>query len=560
MLSRTLTAGLAAAAVAMATAGTASAGSYHVYSCRTPAGEAAPADGWSGVKTGTSVYVENTCQQAGGSLVAALGPQAGRRTNTAQATWAFTAPPATKIAGATLWRAGDAAGGAAVNATYEFWLAAPTETGIFDECLYALGCSSLGNPAVPTSSANRVEVPTPDLGSQLYAIASCGGLSEYKCKEGFTDANGYAAVVYVYAADITLEQAAGPTAQNVGGELANAGVVSGTSDITFQASDPGAGVYEATFAVDGQVVERTRLDENGGRCRNAGQTSDGSPAFLYVQPCLASLSADVGLDTTRFANGPHHVVVSVLDAAGNQASVIDRNVTIANPVVAGAGASAAGLGLPNGTNASAKASLTVAWKGAKGTRLTSGFGHAQTVAGRLTAPGGAPIAGAVVAIVSTAGYQGARAVVLAPAHTGADGRFTVRAAPGDSRTLRFSYSARTGEAAVVSHSLVLTVRAAITLTIAPRTASVGRQIHFKGRLLGGPVPAGGKLLVLEARSPGGPWIEFHVARSARDGRYAAGYTFRLPGPHTYQFRVVCEHEADYPYAAGASRVIGVLEL
>ena len=49
------------------------------------------------------------------------------------------------------------------------------------------------------------------------------------------------------------------------------------------------------------------LDENGGRCRDVGQTSDGLPAFLYVQPCLASVSADVGFDTTRLANGTHHL-------------------------------------------------------------------------------------------------------------------------------------------------------------------------------------------------------------------------------------------------------------
>src|SRR5476649_19128 len=53
---------------------TAQAGQYHVYSCRTPAGEAAPADGWSGsVAPGGAYddYTLNTCSQ-GGALVAAL--------------------------------------------------------------------------------------------------------------------------------------------------------------------------------------------------------------------------------------------------------------------------------------------------------------------------------------------------------------------------------------------------------------------------------------------------------------------------------------------------------
>jgi len=100
----------------------------------------------------------------------------------------------------------------------------------------------------------------------------------------------------------------------------------------------------------------------------------------------------------------------------------------------------------------------------------------------------------------------------------------------------------------------------VSLEVAPLTTSVGRSIHFSGRLRGGPVPAGGKLLVLEARSPGGPWLEFDVIRSNGRGTFHAGYRFKFPGPALYQFRVVCEAEADYPFARGASNVVGVFEL
>ena len=105
------------------------------------------------------------------------------------------------------------------------------------------------------------------------------------------------------ASDITLEQNAGPSATNVGGELASAPVLRGTSSVTFTASDPGAGVYEAAVSVDGRLVQVTPLDDNGGRCRDAGQAADGKPAFLYLQPCLTSLSAAVALDTTGLSNG-----------------------------------------------------------------------------------------------------------------------------------------------------------------------------------------------------------------------------------------------------------------
>jgi len=553
-------------------ASSAQAGNYHVYACRTPAGEAAPADGWSGSKTGTYTYAQNTCQ-VGGALVAALGDQASRTANTDVATWAFGAPIGEHLSAATLWRVGDADGGAAVNATYQFWLAGSKETEVFEECVYALGCASKGDATHPLSSANRVAVPSANLGSHLYAKASCGGISEYNCAEGKGDTNGYAAVVYLYAADLVLEQAAGPSASNVGGELASGASVNGTSDVTFSASDPGSGVYEAVFSVDGQVVQTTLVNENGGRCRNVSETTDGLPAFLYLQPCLASVSADVGFDTTKLSNGSHHLVVSVIDAAGNSSPVLDRNVMVANPTPPGSqgGTSASSSGVltstgaipgpPNGVNASEQATLAVGWKATGNARLTSPYGRAQTIAGRLTGPGGVPIAGAAIDLLATAAYTGAPTVTMPSPRTSSDGSFTVRLRGGvSSRSLRFSYRAHIGDALpVATRTLTLNVPAAIALSISPRTASVGRSIRFRGRLLGGAIPRGGKQLVLEARSPGGSWIEFNVIRARAAGRYSASYRFKFAGPARYQFRVLSEAEADYPFAAGASNVVRVYE-
>ncbi|HEX5225879.1 MAG TPA: hypothetical protein VFW29_12195, partial [Solirubrobacteraceae bacterium] len=122
-----------------ALAGTASAGEFHVYGCRTPGGAVAPADGWNGTKVGTFVHAENTCADPDGGLVAALGDQAARTANTDSATWAFSPPTSSRIVNAVLWRAGDADGGAAVNAFYEFWLAGPldanTPEDAFDQCV-----------------------------------------------------------------------------------------------------------------------------------------------------------------------------------------------------------------------------------------------------------------------------------------------------------------------------------------------------------------------------------------------------------------------------------------
>ncbi len=368
---------------------------------------------------------------------------------------------------------------------------------------------------------------------------------------------------------------------NVGGELASASAVAGTTDLTFTATDPGAGVYEAELTVDGTPVQTSVLGEAGGHCRDVGQTTDGLPAFLYLQPCPSSVSADVGLETMALANGAHHLVVSVLDAAGNSAPVLDRTVTVANPAAAGGGpgggatgggagssvTSAAGqgatpaAGTPNGAGASPQATLTVRWRRSARNVLTTTFTRRETIVGRLTGPGGAPIAGALVELNATPAFGGAASVWMRGARTRADGTFSVTLPDRlSSRAVHVAYRAHAGDARpAAERTLRLAVAAPVTLSIAPRTSHRGGTIHFRGRLLAGPIPRGGKSLILEARSGRGAWIQFHVVRSDRHGRYRASYRFKFAGPARYRFRVLCEGEADYPFATGASRTISVAE-
>lgn len=545
--------GVVAASFAVALpAAAARAGEYHVYSCRMPDGEAAPVDGWSGSKTGTYSYAEDRCATPGGGLVAALGDEPTREANTDNAAWIFAPPAGASVSRALLWRAGDTAGGSAINASYEFWLAGPTASQVFDECSNLFSCGSQGDVVHPLAAENRVDVPPANLGSSLYATVSCGGVSEYKCPAAKGDANGYAAALYVYAADITLEQTEGPHASGVGGELASAPTLRGSSDVSFDATDPGAGVWQAVFSVDGRVVQRTAVNDNGGRCRDVGQTTDGLPAFLYVQPCAQSVGVDVPFDSTKASNGAHRLTVSVIDAAGNASPVLDRTVTIDNPPPPGA---------PNGTNASAQAKLSVRWMGTARTSARGGFAHARRLSGRLTTAGGEPISGATIDVRATPSYAGARPMTMASPRTDGQGGFSVRLPAGtSSRALRFAYRAHLDDTQPAATSaLRLVTRAGVALSVSPHTASAGSSISFHGRLRGGPIPPGGKQLVLEARSPGSAWLEFKVIRTDSRGRYSAAYRFKFAGPADYRFRVRSEAESDYPFAAGSSNVVGVHE-
>jgi len=363
--------------------------------------------------------------------------------------------------------------------------------------------------------------------------------------------------VNLYAADIVLEQGAGPTTSAVSGELASAPAVSGTSDVAFDASDPGAGVWETVFSVDGKVVQSTVPDEGGGRCRNVGQMTDGLPAFLYLQPCPQKESVDVPFNTTAVSNGSHHLIVSVLDAAGNAAPVLDREIDVDNPVPV----NQIPAHPPNGTNASSQASLTARWTSTTKAHLTRAWGQRETITGRLMAPGGAAIAGAAIDLVATPQFTGSKPLTLASPRTGPDGRFALSLPRGESsRTLSFAYRAHVGDALpVATRTLTLGVRAGVILSVAPRTVSVGGSIFFKGVLQGAPLPAGGKQLVLEARSHRGAWIEFDVIRTGAHGSYRASYRFKFPGPARYQFRVLSKQEADFPFLGATSNVVAVNE-
>lgn len=546
----------------------AQAGEYHVYSCRTPSGQVAPTDGWSAPEHPVYDPTLNTCE-AGGGLVAALdaGYEHVSDSETDKATWAFKAPEGETIAEATLWRAGNTLGGASENASYVFWLWGITATGqntkIFDECAAKTkrGCESEGSFTEPLATENRVLVSSGALNSPYLGLStSCGSFIITSCPANEGGKITYDAVVELFAADLVLSQSTAPTVSAVGGGLAEDPTVSGTSDVAFDASDSGSGVYEVIFQIDGQTISHSVLDEDGGRCHDVGETDDGLPAFLYPQPCPAALSVDVPFNTAALADGVHHLVVNVTDAAGNATTVLNREITVANPVSPDADAGPT-RGPANGVDPSERATLAARWKGHTGAHLSGRYGGARTIEGRLSGLGGKGIADAEVEVGELPAYTGAPLRALAAPRTDAQGSWSL-ALPRDisSCELRIVYRSHLGDALpAATRTLTLTVPAALRLRISPRTARTEGAIHFDGRLLGGPIPPGGKQLVLEARSPGGPWIEFHVIRTRAHARFTYLYRFRLAGPAQYQFRVLSEQEADYPFATGASNVVGVFE-
>jgi hypothetical protein len=527
-------------ALLLVLAAAAHAGRYHAYSCRTPSGESAPADGWSGSTTGLPVLAEDTCGKSGGALVAALG-QARRTTNSSMAQWTFTDPVNERLVGATLWRAGDTDGGAMAAATYQFWLSGPVETNIFDECVNGLGCVGQGTFSQPLAPENRVVVPEANLGSNLQATASCGGDPGFTCKEGEHDASGYAAVVNVYAADLVLEQTEPPSASNVSGPLASEQPVHDASDLIFSATDPGAGVYQAIFNIDGHVVQDTVINENAGHCRNVGQTTDGLPAFLYLQPCPKSLTADVGFDTTKVSNGTHHLIVTVSDAAGNTATVLDRSIVVQNELGM-CNAECDGHASLHATNAQLLRKPIARRYANSGLLLT----------GQLSDHTGAPMKAAMIELRQQASYPGAANLLVRTTTTDAKGGWKLRVPKGPSRVVTVGYRSRSNNPTFATQLQYRETVAADVQLSAPRRARPGKTFAFRGELAGGYIPPGGALVSLEILFAG-EWREIALLRTNRHGAFAYRYTFAAIGPATYRFRAQLPHTIGYPFASGASK-------
>ena len=376
------------------------------------------------------------------------------------------------------------------------------------------------------------------------ATSSCfSGFTGNVCGNGFGDPSGYAVAWYLYAADLVLEQTEGPSARNVSGPLATESPVDGTSDVIFSATDPGSGMYQAVFTVDGHVVQETVINENGGHCRNVGQTTDGLPAFLYLQPCLKSLTADVGFDSTRVGNGPHHLVVSVSDAAGNTATVLDRSIVVQNE-----------LGICN-AECDGHASLRAA------DARPSPWNHHSSLRQLWVHPHGPA--------------RGPR--------RGADAGGNDRTAPASQlprsteRVGRDDYDRRQGrveapcaEGPVAPHHGRLSLaqqqpapspRSFSTARRSLRTcgcqlrdvARPGRTFAFRGGLTGGYIPPGGALVSLEIFF-GGEWREIALLRTNRRGAFAYRYTFAAIGPATYRFRAQLPHTIGYPVRVGREQV------
>jgi hypothetical protein len=313
------------------------------------------------------------------------------------------------------------------------------------------------------------------------------------------------------------------------------------TDVAFAASDPAnpsvmrVNASDATSGIGGGVVEYRRI---------------GTKAWRAMKTTADARGIAGQMPDGRLRDGRYRLRATVRDLAGNARSTGVR-----------ANGSRAVVRLP----LRVKAKLTVGRPARRGgqrsrVRLNANprtrAGEPTQVAGRLTAPGGNPIAGVPVVITARVDVAGAEWRPVGQVTTNRRGRFAYRLPAGPSRIVRFAYA---GAPTVRPQLRVVRVRVPAESSIrADRRRVVnGDAVRLTGRIKTGPVPAGGKLVELQFYSRG-QWRTFKTTHSDPRGRWKHTYRFTgTVGRQVYRLRVHMPRENGYQYADGGSRSLRV---
>jgi hypothetical protein len=319
--SRRQTAWLAAATIICALApallmpATASAGEWMQVICTNPNGSPAGFDGM----TPQGNAVSGACGTAGQYFVL-------KATEAQVGSWIYAAPAGSTIAGGSAtvmlntYQGGSLTQTPSQGAAYVTVPYATSQTGGYEAWCYGVGTAEYASLQDPCELGATGVVPIDDVPSAATHIAFTAD-----CSGGCAS---LPTTTQVSAFDALLEENSSPTGSNFSGSLLDPDAY-GTADLLFTAAEAdGPGVYEVTVLVDGQTVYHGTPGTNSGECSPIGtDPNSGALMFDYAQPCPASETVDIPVDTTKLADGEHQLTVTVTDAAQNTSTVFDQTIT-----------------------------------------------------------------------------------------------------------------------------------------------------------------------------------------------------------------------------------------
>ncbi len=198
----------------------------------------------------------------------------------------------------------------------------------------------------------------------------------------------------------------------------------------------------------------------------------------------------------------------------------------------------------------------------RGTLRAVPYGRGVRFEGGLATGSGSPLGGMPVRIVErfAAGAQPPERATAA--WTGPGGGFSIRLAPGPSRTISVGFDGSPSLARAAGRTLRLQVRSRVRLRASSAQATVGgAPLVFRGRVDAAPgeIPGAGKSVQLQFRLPGLPWAEFRTIQTDRLGRFRHAYRFSDDDSRgvRFQFRAYATAQDDWPYEPAGSRPVVV---
>jgi hypothetical protein len=523
-----------ALALALSLPATASAGTYHVYTCG-----AYPNKAWT-AQPAAGVTVDAAC--AGGTI--GLSVAAGATTPDNQsAGLVFTSPPGTTIADFGLNRQLDYVDTAA-KGTHQYYALYAYGTTVFagagdylDATRNALNAQKqwYGYPSGPAhvarSAVTRRTFPALNTGSanQLALRVGCVHRASACSIAGAVDHR-------LYGADVVVDDPTPPASMTVeaSGLLAG-GQRDGSDPVTVSAGDS-TGIRRVEL-----------IDVTGGGATVVGSL-DKTCDFSRPAPC-PNLARQT-LRATALPAGARQVLVRVTDTGGNTAQRGPFPVDAVTP---------SNRGALNGAGAGDGATLQVDFTHSSETRRTVGYGRRIGIGGRLRNAGGSPIAGAELIVLTRDLRRGASTIVRKTLTTRSDGSFSYRAAASASRLIQFGWRSHVNDTRfATSGYLTLYARASARLAVSTRRPRVGRRITVSGQMRG--VERDGVTVLVQGRASGSRrWETFADTTAASSGRFSVRYRFRASASRgkRFAFRARIRPGTTSPYRTGYSNRITV---
>lgn len=548
-------------AVAGHSAGVAQAGTIAVASCRLPDGGPAPTEGWASGWTGTPLPYAgsaNTCGSPGGSLSSYIGAQTAQPSSTGPF-WEYTPPEGFTLIGGQVSASFDVPG--STNPSFT------AATGMLGPKLQFDQADIIGGLPGGVSGTQEGTYPLAGhTGGHIWLYAFCEPPNS-TCPANASNA-WYWSTYSMTTATMLLSNETAPAASGFSGPVSEPGALSGTEELSFQASDNASGVYAVTATLDGQPIYTATLNTNNGQCVSLG-SYQGAQEFTSASPCKQSTSVTIPLDTTQVKDGRHQLSIIVTDAAGNETTVYTHQIQTDNAPTVNERPTITGTASIGATLTATNATFT-APPGAGPLTATTGqwLRCADTEATHCT-----PIPTAnshtYSPTPSDAGYH----LVYANSTADNDGTTTSDSEPtttiNPTNTNTSTSPGTTSGNTTHANTTLLGSPAKWKLTIkgSPLIVQQHTVLKLTGRVLTSPRPPAGKLIYIQARTIWhtrththySAWITFATPRTEKNGYWSIEHIFQFGGEHTYQMRAIAPQEGAYQNTTGTTTPITIHE-